>query len=157
MQNEMQNNPPTENPNVEQQYRAMTVIWFALLVSQLMFLFILFFIKPEVYRFDFSAPPLGESSAIIIVFAFLAVAVVALSFVLKRNFLNRAIAAQNAGLVQSALIVACALCEAASLLGFVLAVAFAYQYFFVWFIAGILGIILHFPQRADLISASYKR
>jgi hypothetical protein len=48
------------------------------------------------------------------------------------------------------------LCEAISLLGVALAFAFSYQYFFLWFALGILGTILHFPKRDNLVAASYK-
>jgi len=42
-------------------------------------------------------------------------------------------------------------------LGIVLAFAFAYQYFFAWFALGIIGILLHYPRRDDIVSASYKK
>jgi hypothetical protein len=37
-----------------------------------------------------------------------------------------------------------------------MAFAFSYQYFFLWFALGILGMILHFPKRDNLIAAAYK-
>ena len=75
----MQNAQSTGNPNVEQQYRTMIVVRFALFVSQLMFLLILFFIKPKIFRSDYSAPLLGENSAIVFIFALLGATVVTLS------------------------------------------------------------------------------
>ncbi|MGI8786139.1 MAG: hypothetical protein ACR2HG_00070 [Pyrinomonadaceae bacterium] len=145
-----------QNKNVEQQYQTLIVLWFALLVSQLMFLVVLFFAKREIYNFDFSKSPLGENSMIIIIFAVLGLSMFLTSFVLRKKFLDQAVAEQKPPLVQTAMIIGCALCEAVSLIGLVLAFAFNYQYFFLWFALGILGIILHFPRRDNLIVASYK-
>ena len=146
-----------ENTNIEQKYRAITVVWFALLVSQLMFLVILFFVKPEIFKFDFSKSPLGDNPAITIAFAVLCVSTFLLSFVLKRKFINQAINEQKTDLVQTAVIIGCALCEATTLFGFTLVFISNYPYFFLWFALGILGIILHFPKRDNFIAASYKR
>jgi len=80
-----------------------------------------------------------------------------LSFVLRKRFINQAINEQKLQLVQTAMIIGCALCESITLFGVVLAFAQNYQYFFLWFALGILGIILHFPRRENLIAASYKK
>lgn len=147
---------PNQNSNVETQYQTMTILWFGLLISQLVLLVVMYFAKPGIYRFDFSKSLLGENPPLIIVFAVLGISVVVLSFILSKKFINQAIAEQKTPLVQTALIIGCALCEAASLFGLVLAFAFDYQYFFLWFALGILGTILHFPRRDNLIAASYK-
>jgi F0F1-type ATP synthase membrane subunit c/vacuolar-type H+-ATPase subunit K len=148
----------TKQPgNVEQSYRTLILIWFALLNSQLILLLVLYFAKPEIFRFDFSKPLLGENSVMVIVLAVLAVSTFLLSFVLRKKFFNQAITEQKMELVQTAVIIGCSLCEAISLFGFVLVFILNYQYFFLWFALGILGIILHFPRRDNLIDASYKR
>ncbi|HEX8734332.1 MAG TPA: hypothetical protein VF721_03350 [Pyrinomonadaceae bacterium] len=147
-----------QNPqkfSVEQVYKTLVVIWFALLVSQALLLVVVYFAKPEAFKFDFSKPLLGENSLIIIVFAALAISNLLLSFVLSRKFLNQSVEHQNMLLVQTAMIVGCALCEAVSLFGIVLVFAFSYQYFFLWFALGILGTILHFPKRDNLVAAGY--
>jgi uncharacterized membrane protein len=143
--------------NVEQSYRTLFVIWFALLNSQLMLLVVLYFAKPEIFRFDFSKPLLGENPAMIIAFAILGVSAFLLSFIQRNKLFKKAIAEQKVPLLQNALIVACALCEATSLFGICLAFGFDYSYFFLWFALGILGTILHFPRRDNLFDASYKR
>ena len=148
----------SENPSIEDQYKTLSIVWFALLVSQFMFLVVIFFAKPEVFRFDFAKPVLGgENSIVIIALAVLGITTFVMSFVFKSKFLKQSIDEQNTGLVQTAMIVACALCEATTLLGLVLVFVFTYQYFFLWFALGILGIILHFPKRENLIAASYKK
>jgi len=146
-----------EKSNVEGQYQTLAIIWFSLLVSQFMFLVVLFFAKREIYNFDFSKSPLGENPMIIVVFAVLGLSTFLISFVLRKKFLDQATGEQKPALVQTALVVGCALCEATTLFGLVLAFAFDYQFFFLWFALGILGIILHFPKRDNLIAASYKR
>jgi len=146
-----------QKPNVEGQYRMLTIIWLALLFSQAMLLVVIFFAKPEVFRFDLSKPLLGENAMMVVIFAVLAISNLAMSFVFSRKYLNQAVTEQKTELVQTAMIIGCALCEAISLFGVVMAFAFSYQYFFLWFALGILGTILHFPKRDNLIAASYKR
>jgi len=146
-----------QNSNVEAQYKTLTIIWFALIVSQLMFAVVIFFVKPEVLRFDFSKPLVGDNPMLIGIFALLAISNLVLSLMISRKYLNQAIAEQTPALVQTAMIVGCALCEAISLCGVLLAFAFSYQYFFLWIALGIIGTILHFPRRENLIAASYKR
>jgi hypothetical protein len=146
-----------QNSNVEQNYKTLLVIWAALLFSQIMLLVVVFFAKPEVFRFDFTKPLLGGNAVLIIAFAFVAVANLALSFVMKKRAFQQAAEKQQIAYVQTGLILAYAFCEATSLLGMVLAFAFSYQYFFAWFALGILGIILHFPRRDDVVAAGYKK
>jgi hypothetical protein len=146
------------NSNIEQNYKTLVIIWFALLVSQIIFLVVIFFAKPEVYKFDFTKPFFaGETPVLIITFAVLAIANFALSFIMKRRSFQQAVEKQQIAYVQTGLILAYGFCEAVSLLGILLAVAFSYQYFFVWLALGILGIILHFPRRSDVIAASYRK
>ncbi|MCD9186209.1 MAG: hypothetical protein LUM44_07235 [Pyrinomonadaceae bacterium] len=147
-----------QTPNANAQYKTLVTLWAGLLMSQFMLLLVIFFARPEVFKFDFSAPLLGgENSILIIVFAVLGLTTFLISFVLESKFLNEAVERQKPELVQTALIVSCALCEATSLLGLVTVFAFSYRYFFAWFALGILGIILHFPKRDNLFAASYKK
>ena len=147
-----------QNPNANAQYQTLVIIWGALLMSQFMFLVIIFVTKPELYNFDFSKPLLGgENFVVIILLAILGISTFLLSFVLKKKFLAQAVNEQKPALVQTAMIVGCALCEATTLFGLVLAFAFSYQYFFAWFALGILGIILHFPKRDNLFAASFRQ
>jgi F0F1-type ATP synthase membrane subunit c/vacuolar-type H+-ATPase subunit K len=99
----------------------------------------------------------GENPAIVIAFAALALTNLALSFVMKKRAVQQAIEKREVSYVQTGLVLACAFCESISLLGFVLAFAFSYQYFFLWFALGIVGIILHFPRRDDVMAATYKK
>ncbi len=138
-------------------YQTMIVIWAALLISQVMFLVIIFFTKPELFAFKFDEPIVNENFLVVAGLAVAAILAVGISFVRKKIFRDQAIAEQKIELLQTGLIVALALCEASSLFGLFLAFAFDYQYFFLWFVLGIVGMILHFPKFGDILSATYKR
>lgn len=149
--------PVKDQNNVAETHQKLSVVWGALLSSQLLFLLLVFFTKKELFGFDLSQSLAGKNPAMVLVLAGLGLTAFVLSFVLKSRMLKQAEEQQNTAFVQSALVVSCALCESISLLGLVLAFAADYQYFFLWFALGILGIILHFPQKKHLIAASYKK
>jgi len=144
------------NNIVNETHQKLTVVWGALLSSQFVLLAILYFRKKELFHFDLSQPLAGSNPMMAAVLACLSITAFLLSFVLKSRMLKQAENEQNIAIVQTAMIVACALCESISLLGLVLAFAANYKYFFLWFGLGIFGIILHFPKRKHLIAASYK-
>lgn len=146
-----------QNISVEQAYKTLVTIWAALFMSQLLFLVVIYFAKPEIYRFDFSKPLLGENPVFVILLAAVSLSNLALSFVLRKKFLNQAVAEQKIHHVQTAMIIGCALCEAISLFGLMLVFIESYQYFFLFFALALLGFIFHFPRRESLIAASYKR
>lgn len=145
-----------EKINIEQMYGTMAILWFALFVAQFLFLLVLYLVKPELFRFDFSQPLLGKNAPIIIIFALAAIFNIVISFFLKKKYLGQAIAEQNVHFVQTAMFVGCAMCESVSLFGLMLAFVADYQYFFLWFALGIGAMIFHFPRRSNLISASFK-
>ncbi|MGI9056649.1 MAG: hypothetical protein ACR2F2_12710 [Pyrinomonadaceae bacterium] len=146
-----------QKTNIEQMYRGMVAIWFALFVAQFLFLVVLYFVKPELFKFDFSQPILPGKFAIIVgIFALVAITNLAISFLIKKKYLDLAVTEQNPHFVQTALITGSALCESVSLFGLMLAFVANYQYFFLWFIPGIGAMIFHFPRRDNLIAASYK-
>lgn len=142
-------------PNIEVLHKNMAIIWLALFSSQVIFLIVSFVVKPELLRFDLGAPVLGGEPVVIAIFGFLALTLIAASFVMKSNFNNRAVTEQQPALVQTGMIVACAMCEAASLFGLVLAFSYSYQYFFAFIAAAMAGMAFHFPSRTSLMNASY--
>lgn len=147
-----------QNSNPVETYKTLLMIWFALLFSQATLLIAVYFAKPEVFRFDFSRPFFfGETPVLPLAFALLALVNFGLSFFMKKRAFAQAVEKQQLSYVQTGLILAFAFCESISLIGVVLAIAFAYQYFFLWIAFGVLGIILHFPRRDDVIAASYKK
>jgi F0F1-type ATP synthase membrane subunit c/vacuolar-type H+-ATPase subunit K len=152
---QMNQNP--QNLNIETTYRTSLIVWFALLSSQFMFLVVIFLAKPKIFEFDFSKSISGDNPIMVIALAVLGISTFLLSFVLRSKFIQQAAANQQPALIQTAMIIGCSLCESITLFGLVLAFAIDYQYFFLWFALGILGVILHFPRRDNFIDASYKK
>lgn len=148
---------PDPKPNLVEQYQSLVIIWAAILMSQVMFIVVIFFTKKELVEFRFDQPLIGQSGSMILGFAVVALTCVGFSFAVKRRFFDRAVEQQDPKLIQAGTIIALALCEASSLIGLCLAFAFDYQYFFAWFILGIAGILFHFPRQTDLLAAGYKR
>ena len=134
--------------NLEARYRIMLVIWVAMVVSVgALFAITKFMPMPEN----------KNNTAIVLMLSAVALFELALSFILKKRFLDQAIAKQDPVLVQTAMIIAVALCEAICLFGLVSFFAFASPYYYVFFILGGLGMLLHFPKRSHLHDTAYKR
>ena len=143
--------------DINHPYRTMTVIWFVLLLSQFALYGLAWTLRGN------AAPPnpdqgfLGDYPPVILGAMLLALSNLAVSFFMRRRCNEQALAEQNIKYVQTGLVIACAFCESISIIGMVLAVAFAYPYFYLWFVTGILGIFLHFPRRQALLDASFKK
>lgn len=142
---------------IEVKYQTLLVIWAALLMSQLVFVAIAYVVKPHLFTFETVPLSFGSKPLITAVFALAAAVLFVLSFIFRRQYIARAAVDQDAGCLQTGLVLGCALCEGCSLLGLMLALAFEYQYFFVWIAAGMLGILLHFPQKGSLDAANFKK
>lgn len=142
--------------DVKVKYETLVIIWGALLTSQLLFLVLVYMIKPELFTFDLSQPFFGKHPVVVVLFAVAAVAVFILSFVLRNQHMRRAVVDQDASCVQTGLVLGCALSEISSFLGVVLAFVFDYYYFFFWIALGIVGVLCHFPRRNNLLAAGYK-
>ena len=102
-------------------------------MSQSVFFMVLYFAKPELFKFDFTKPLLGENLIVVIIFGFMAIMNLFVGLFLRIQGTQRAIDEQKPMLLQSALILGLAFCESLSILGLVLAFAFNYQYFFLCF------------------------
>ncbi|HVF31101.1 MAG TPA: hypothetical protein VNA22_09025, partial [Pyrinomonadaceae bacterium] len=110
---------------------------------------------PHLWTIDPTRSPITDQPLITLVFAPIALVFFILSFVLSRQHMRRAVEDQDAGCVQTGLILGCALSEVPSLLGVVLAFAFEHPYFYFWIALGIIGILLHFPRKGNLDAASF--
>ncbi len=99
-----------QEANIDGQYQTFLVIWIALLISQVMFVVIIFIVRPELFQFDLSRPILGSDGdgeagpVVVIGFAIAAVTAALLSFVFRRRSNERAIARQSVADLQSGLI-----------------------------------------------------
>ena len=134
---------------IEPRLRTLRVLWFALLLSVVMyFIFTLFAME--------RAEPPGNRS---VSFIFMAIAVISviLSFVLKQKLLQRSVEQQDIKMVQPAFVVAWAMCEVSALLGVVEYVVVGRNDYIVLFLLGAGGLLFHFPSRQPLLNASYKK
>lgn len=147
-----------ENRRLDQMFQTQVVIWGALLMSQVMFLVMLFFIKPTLLKFDLSQPLFGGGNAIVLMaLGFAGVMSVLMSFMFRSQFTKQAIHGQDPAGTQTGLVLGLAMCEACALIGFVVAMAFDYQYFFLWFAISLVATLFHFPRRGDLEATSSKK
>lgn len=144
--------------DVDQAQRTSAIVWFILLLSQVMFLGLIFSFDPSLRSLGLgTAPILDQNAPVVIAAALLAAINLIVSIIINKRCIDHAIATQQPSYVQTGLVIGCAFCESISLIGLVLALGFGYPYFYFWFIVGIIGIFLHFPRRATLVAASANR
>lgn len=142
-----------DRQKVEVKYETLVMLWAALLSSQIIFVLIIYFVKPQLFVWDTGHPLMGEKPLITLVFAVMAIAMIVLSVILRRQHMARAARDKDAGCVQTGLLLGCALSEVCSILGLILALAFEYHYFFAWNALGLAGILFHFPRRGNYDAA----
>lgn len=142
---------------IDHKYRTLRIIWLILLFSQLLFIGVVYSVKADVFAAEGHESLVATDSPIVIGAAFLAVMNLVISFVISRKAIERGIAEQKPEYVQTALVIGCAFCEAVSIIGLLLAFVFEYPYFYLWLIAGLVGIFFHFPRRQNLLDASAAR
>jgi hypothetical protein len=130
------------------QYRTLLILWFAFLSSIVVF-FVLSLVFPR--RED------AENRLLTILLNAAGAFLVVVSFAVKRNFLSRSVELQQVPLVNTGFILAAALCEAAALLGLVDVLGAQDRYYFILIALAFVGLLLHFPRRSYLESASYRQ
>ncbi len=141
-----------EQTDLNKRYPTMLVLWCALLMSVG-----LYFVFPFL-----AAPPLNTvqrtqaQSIIILSLTIMGAIMVALSFLVKNRFIERAIDKQDVTLVQKGMIVACAMSEVSALLGLIERLVFGYRGYYLLFLFAAAGIVLHFPRRSHLEAASFR-
>jgi hypothetical protein len=138
-------------------HRTMLLVWSFMLVSHFLWLGVVWIVKPELMRFDLSEPFITKQNFILItVAALLAIISFLVSLVRNKRNLAEAIGRQEVALVQKGMIEGCTFSDLITLIGMLLAFAFDYQWFFLWFLLGIGATILHYPSRKNIDAASYK-
>jgi hypothetical protein len=144
---------------VKIEYQTLVVIWFALLMSQVLFFVLIWFVKPELVSTRYLTAGsfrevLGTQPLITLVFAGSALIFFVLSQAIARQHMRRAVRDHDAGCIQTGLVIGCALSEISSILGVILALLFNYPYFYLWIALGALGILMNFPRRSNLVAAT---
>jgi hypothetical protein len=136
---------------LNKRYQTMLILWFALLMSIVIYFVFL----------QFAAPPFPDqrqnppNSLLIVGINALGAALVVASFVVKRKLLERSIEKQDPFLVQKAMVIACAMCEVSALLGLLERFIGIREYYLLFTLAA-AGDLFQLPRRSQLEAASYK-
>ena len=131
-------------PTIDARYRTQLTLWFAMAMSQVMWLVLIHFVP--------ATQPVNTRLGLLLVC--LGLVPVSLSFLAKQILLGNATEKRNLMMVQQAYVVAWALCEIAALLGLLAHFLAAYPYYYGGFVIAGAGILLHFPQKKFLLAAS---
>lgn len=141
-------NPNDLRNTIEVRLRTVRTLWFSLFISVGLYFLITIFVK--------RAESQDPNNLLFIVLVGVALAVTLISFVLKEQFVRRAIEQQQPDVLQQGFIVAWALNEAPALFGLVIYFASGNHYYFVLFIISTCGHLLNFPRRAQVESVYFK-
>jgi RsiW-degrading membrane proteinase PrsW (M82 family) len=146
------NSPANENGatnKIELRLRTMRTLWFALLMSIVMwYVFTLFWSRPS---------GAGPNNTLFLLFVGGAFLTLVIAFLIKNALVNKAIDQQQTLLVQQAYVVAWAVNEVGGLLAIVDFVLTGDRYYYVMLIIAGCGQLLLAPKRQDLVNASFKR
>jgi hypothetical protein len=134
----------TNQNEVDAAYRSLKVIWLAILVGVITLFVITRLVQP------------ATSNVQIVFWVLLALGLMSFgaSFVMKQRMLKQAAGKNVLGFVRVAYIIAFALCEATALFGMVAYFVTGVEYYYFFFVLSGFGILLHKPQRDDLLAAS---
>jgi hypothetical protein len=137
------------NTDLNKRYQTLVILWFAMMMNIVIFFLIALFVAPQ----SDGSP---ANSLVMFALAGLATFLVVMSFAIKRKLLERSVVNQDVSMVQKALVVACAMCEAAALLGLLERFMMKTNDFYLFFFVAAVGTALHFPKREQIEAASYK-
>ena len=130
--------------NVDAGYRTLRIIWLAILAGVIGLFIITRLIQPSV----------GDGNKMLFwILMALGLVVVGASFVVKQKLLRQAFEKRRVELTRSAYLVALAMCEAAGIFGLMVYFTTGVEYYYLFFVLSGFGIILHKPQRDDLLAA----
>ena len=144
-----QPNPNNSPENVDLRLRTMRTVWFALVMSVVMYYVFTLFNGPNE-----SGTP---NNTLSLAFIAIGITTVFISFLVKNKLLSRAIDQQQVPRVQQAYIVGLARCEVPALLGMLDHFLTANRYYYVLMMIAVAGQLLHFPRREHVENASFKR
>ena len=138
--------------DLDKRYQTLVILWFGLLSSVGMYFVVTLLAAPDVAGQPAEAP----NTLLIVTISLVGILLVALSFVVKRKLLEQSVERQDMALVQKGLLIACAMCEVAAVLGLLERFLIANRYYYVMFIVSALGIALHVPRRIQLQAANFR-
>ena len=138
-----QNDPQT---NIELRIRTMRTLWFALLLSVVIYyVFTLVAKRHE-----------GPNPTLSLTLLCVGMVAVLVAFLIKSKSLSRAVELQNTGLVQQGYVMTWAITEVPALLGLLDYFLTNDRYYYVLLIIAALGFLLHFPRREHVVNAAFK-
>jgi len=138
--------------DLDKRYQTLRVLWFAMLMNIVIFFVVGWITGPALTSRTGSEP----FSLVTFVLAALGGFLVVTSFTVKNKMLERSVDRQDINLVQKAFILAWAICEVSAVIGLVERFVLGNSDYFLMEVIALIGILLHFPKRDHLRSASYK-
>ncbi len=133
----------TNQNKVDAAHRSLKLIWLAILVAVILLFTITRLVQPVA----------NNGKLIFWMLMALGLTTSGASFVMKQRFLKQAAVKKSLGVARIAYILAFALCEATALFGLVAYFVTGVEYYYFFFVLSGFGIILHKPQRDDLLAA----
>ena len=138
--------------DLNKRYQTMLVLWFALLMSVVMYFLYSLLVTPNISNEANSS----TRKILIIGLTALSTFSVIVSFPVKNKILERSVERQDSLLVQKAMVVALALCEVSALLGLLEHFVVGNREYYLPFLLAAGGMAFHFPRRSQLEAATYK-
>ena len=130
--------------NIDERYRLLLVLWFAICTSMVTYLAFIHFAPVK--------PALNQKLTLML--NTVGLIPVAVSFLIKQVLLAKAAETQRIEQVQVAYIISLALCEISGILAVVDYRLTGSSYYYVGLAIGGLGLLLHFPRRQHLLDAT---
>jgi len=140
-----------DQTKIEARYRTLLILWVAQMTSIGFFLLVALFAGAGAER-----PPVPDKPVLSFALAALGTFTAIISFVVRSKLLRESVEKQDQKLVQSALVVGCALCEVPALLGVMAKFTLPGKEFWLLFAISAVTMALHVPRKANLLAASYK-
>jgi len=128
----------------EMRYRTLLILWFGMSMALILYLVFIRLVPVE------PAP----SQKLTLILNTLGLIPVAGSFLIKQVLLGKANESHQVQVVHTAYILAFALCEISALLGLLDNRVTGSNYYYIGFVIGGLGMLLHFPRKQHLIDAA---
>ena len=148
-----------DDVSAEEMYRRAKKGWFYTMFSFVVqTVFASFFMHSLMSSSDRSkAFIVADEQTIVSVGVPLALAIFIGGLILRAMFIRRGVNEQDRQLVLKAMIYGIQASSLIAMIGWVLAIVFWYQYFFLWSILSIVSLIVHFPRLKPFLDSSYKQ
>lgn len=134
--------------NIDLRYRTLLILWLALMMSVVMY-----FVTTQLIATPGDIP---SNKVLSYAFAGLGIFSAILSFPIRSKLLKKSVEKQEVSLVQTAVVLGCALCEVPALFGIVERLILPGRNYLLLLAISFVSMAFHFPRRTNLLAASYK-